>query len=343
MRTLVTGGAGFVGSHLCERLLATGDEVICLDNLATGRVANIAHLLGNPRFRFVEHDVVEPLPLLPRAHGIYHLASPASPPAYQRLPVETLRVNSEGTRRLLDLAARWGARFLFASTSEIYGDPLEHPQRESYRGNVSTIGPRSMYDEAKRFGEALTVAATEAQGIDTRIVRIFNTYGPRMDPADGRVVSNFIVQALRGEPLTVYGDGSQTRSFQYVDDLVDGMVRLMASSYRAPVNIGNPAELTVLEFATLVQRLTGAGSRIEFRPLPGDDPRQRRPDIALAKETLGWEPRVPIEVGIARTIEAFREELSHPTDDAGELQAIAAGSAMRFRQHSRSFLAQSAD
>ena len=343
MWTLVAGGAGFVGSFLCERLLADDHEVICVDNLSTGRRSNIEALLENPRFRFVEHDVVEPLPLLPRVDRIYHLASPASPPAYQRRPLETLRVNSEGTRRLLELAERDGARFLFASTSEIYGDPQVHPQHEGYRGNVSTVGPRSMYDEAKRYGEAYTVAARETRGVDVRIVRIFNTYGPRMDPADGRVVSNFIVQALRGVPLTIYGDGSQTRSFQYVDDLVEGIVRLMESSFGEPVNIGNPTELTVLEFATLIQRLTRTQSGILHHPLPGDDPKQRRPDISLAKAMLDWEPRIPVEVGIARTIEAFREELFGAAAGIDHDDPAAGVAPVQLRRRALQLVAHSAD
>jgi nucleoside-diphosphate-sugar epimerase len=315
LTTLVTGGAGFVGSHLCDRLVADGENVVCLDNLVTGRVANIAVLLDHPRFRFLQHDVIEQLPRLPRVDRIYHLASPASPPAYQRHPIATLRVNAEGTQRLLELAAHDEARFLFASTSEVYGDPLEHPQREEYRGNVNTVGPRSMYDEAKRYGEALTMAFGDARGVETRIVRAFNTYGPRMDSEDGRVVSNFIVQALQNRPLTVYGDGSQTRSFQYVDDLVEGLIRLMDCDHRGPVNIGNPVEFTVLEFARLVRKLTGTTSPIEFRPLPGDDPRQRRPDISLAKGVLGWEPKVPVSVGLERTIAYFRDELAGKVAD----------------------------
>ncbi len=310
MSTLVAGGAGFIGSHMCERLLREGAHVVCVDSLLTGRISNIAELLGHPRFSFLQHDIVEPLPALPGIDRIYHLASPASPPAYQRFPVETLRVNSEGTRHLLELAATNGARFLFASTSEIYGDPLVHPQREDYRGNVSTTGPRSMYDEAKRYGEALTQAYAESRGVDTRIVRIFNTYGPRLDPADGRVVSNFIVQALRGEPLTVYGDGSQTRSFQYVDDLIDGMVRLMDSSCPEPVNIGNPDEFTMLEFAHLVRELTHSHAPITFCPLPVDDPKQRRPDISLARLELGWEPRIPLLTGLQPTIAHFRDVIT---------------------------------
>jgi len=298
-----------VGSHLCERLLADGLEVICVDNLITGRRQNVAGLLEHPGFAYLYHDVVEPLPPLPRLDQIYHLASPASPPAYQHYPVETLRVNSEGTRHLLELAAAHGARFLFASTSEVYGDPLEHPQCEDYRGNVSTIGPRSMYDEAKRYGEALTITFAEAKGVETRIARIFNTYGPRMDPDDGRVVSNFIVQALRGKALTVYGDGNQTRSFQYVDDLIEGLVRLMASAHCGPLNIGNPSESTVLQLARLIQEMTGTTAPIEFRPLPGDDPKQRRPDITLATTVLKWQPRVPVTAGLASTIDYFHEQL----------------------------------
>lgn len=309
MQSLVTGGAGFLGSHLCDRLLAEGNDVVCLDNLSTGRLVNISHLESHPRFQFIEHDVAESLPALPMVDRIYHLASPASPPAYQRLALETMRANSEGTWNLLNLARESGARLLFASTSEVYGDPLEHPQQESYRGNVNTIGPRSMYDEAKRFGETLVVVATSTYGLDTRIARIFNTYGPRMAPEDGRVVSNFVVQAIRGAPLTIYGDGTQTRSFQYVDDTVDGLIRLMESSYTGPVNIGNPAELTVLEFATLVQKLTHSQSRIELCPLPGDDPKLRKPDISLAKSVLGWEPRTTIEVGMAITVDAIRQEI----------------------------------
>ena len=309
MKTLVTGGAGFVGSHLCERLLQRGDSVYCLDNLLTGRVENILPLMRCSSFTFLERDVVDPVPGLPQLDRIYHLASPASPPAYRLYPLETLQVNGEGTRRLLDLATRHGARFLYASTSEVYGDPLEHPQRETYRGNVSPVGPRSMYDEAKRYGEALTVSFAEAHEVDARIARIFNTYGPRMRPDDGRVVSNFIVQALRNEPLTVFGDGSQTRSFQYVDDLVEGMIRLMESDFPGPVNIGNPTEYTVLQLARLVQELTDTVSPIEFRSLPQDDPRQRRPDITLAQSVLDWQPTVPVSVGLARTIAFFRDEL----------------------------------
>jgi nucleoside-diphosphate-sugar epimerase len=306
MTVAVAGGAGFVGSHLCERLLDEGATVVCLDNLRTGRFANIAPLVNRPAFTFIEHDVVEPLPPLPRFEQVFHLASPASPRAYQCWPVETMRVNSEGTRLLLELAARDGARFLYTSTSEVYGDPLEHPQREEYRGNVNPIGPRAMYDEGKRYGEALTVTYGETHGIDVCIARPFNTYGPRMDRDDGRVVSNFITQALENQPLTVYGDGSQSRSFQYVDDLVEGLMCLMASEARGPLNLGNPEEYTMLQLATMIRELVGSTSEIVFAPLPIDDPRQRRPDITLAKELLGWEPTVPVREGLLRTIAYFR-------------------------------------
>jgi dTDP-glucose 4,6-dehydratase len=287
-------------------LLNDGYEVVCVDNLVTGAEMNIAALRQRRGFTFINHDIIEPLPELPSLEQIYHLASPASPPVYQEFAVETMRVNSEGSYRLLELALQNHARFLFASTSEVYGDPLEHPQREEYRGNVSMIGPRAMYDEAKRYGEALTSTYARSRGLETRIVRIFNTFGPRMDPADGRVVTNFIAQALRNEPITVYGDGSQTRSFQYVSDLVEGIVRLMASNYSGPVNIGNPEEYTMLQLADLVQQLTGTSSEIVFRPLPEDDPRQRKPDITLASRELGWEPCVPVVDGLRRTIEYLR-------------------------------------
>jgi nucleoside-diphosphate-sugar epimerase len=310
LTTLVAGGAGFVGSHLCERLLGHGETVICIDNLMTGRLKNVHGFRNHSNFEYIQWDIVESLPELPQIDRIFHLASPASPPMYQRYPVDTLRVNSEGTLRLLNLASTNNARFLYASTSEIYGDPLQHPQREEYRGNVNPVGPRSMYDEAKRFGEALTVAYNSSHQVETRIVRIFNTYGPRMDPEDGRVVSNFIVQALQGEPITIYGDGSQTRSFQYVDDLVDGMIRLMGSAQSLPVNIGNPSEYTVLELASIIRELTGSSSPIEFRPLPQDDPKQRRPDISLAWRSLAWEPRVPVIDGLRRTIAHFHAELT---------------------------------
>ncbi|MCA9858757.1 MAG: SDR family oxidoreductase [Thermomicrobiales bacterium] len=309
MTTLVTGGAGFVGANLCERLIADGETVIALDNLVTGRASNLAALESNPAFTLITHDLNEELPELPRLDRIYHCASPASPPEYQKFPIETLLVNAEGTRRLLDRAVEDGARFLFTSTSEVYGDPLDHPQREDYRGHVSSTGPRSMYDESKRYAEALITAYAGRYGIETRIVRIFNTYGPHMAPHDGRVVSNFIVQAIKGEPLTMYGTGQQTRSFQYVDDLIEGMVRLMNSSYSGPVNIGNPNEFTMLELATKVLAKTGSQSEIEFLPLPVDDPNRRRPDITLAKTLLGWEPRVSLDEGLTKTIAYYRSQV----------------------------------
>ncbi len=303
---LVAGGAGFIGSHLCERLVREDKHVVCMDNFVTGNPRNIENLLDCPNFTFVEHDVAKPLPSLPDVDTVYHLASPASPIAYQRHPIQTLVAGSDGTHQLLKLASRNEARFLFASTSEVYGDPLEHPQHEDYWGNVNPNGPRSMYDEAKRFGEALTVAYRRARGIDTRIVRIFNTYGPLMDQNDGRVVSNFITQALRDEPLTIYGDGTQTRSFQYIDDLVNGLVRAMATSWEGAINLGNPDEYTVIELAELINSATGRPQRIDFQPLPMDDPRQRCPDITRAKRLLDWEPRVSIRDGLARTVAYFR-------------------------------------
>jgi len=303
---LVAGGAGFIGSHLCERLVREDKHVVCMDDFVTGNPRNIENLLDCPNFTFVEHDVAKPLPSLPDVDTVYHLASPASPIAYQRHPIQTLVAGSDGTHQLLKLASRNEARFLFASTSEVYGDPLEHPQHEDYWGNVNPNGPRSMYDEAKRFGEALTVAYRRARGIDTRIVRIFNTYGPLMDQNDGRVVSNFITQSLRDEPLTIYGDGTQTRSFQYIDDLVNGLVRAMATSWEGAINLGNPDEYTVIELAELINSATGRPQRIDFQPLPMDDPRQRCPDITRAKRLLDWEPRVSIRDGLARTVAYFR-------------------------------------
>jgi dTDP-glucose 4,6-dehydratase len=315
--TLVTGGAGFVGANLCERLVANGETVIALDNFVTGRRSNLAKLEEHPAFRLIDFDLNSGLPALPKLDRIYHFASPASPPEYQRFPIETLLVNAEGTRRLLDRALEDGAWFLFASTSEVYGDPLDHPQREDYRGHVSSIGPRSMYDESKRYAEALITAYAERYGIHTRMVRIFNTYGPHMAPHDGRVVSNFIVQALKGEPLTIYGSGQQTRSFQYIDDLIEGVVRLMNSHYSGPVNIGNPNEFTMLELATKVLAMTGSPSEIDFLPLPADDPNRRRPDITLAKTLLGWEPRVSLDEGLEKTIAYYRSVVLGETGAAG--------------------------
>jgi nucleoside-diphosphate-sugar epimerase len=305
--SLVAGGAGFVGSHLCDRLMANGDDVICLDNLITGRCENIEALTSHPRFTFVSHDIIDDLPSLPRVDRIFHLASPASPRAYQLYPIETMRANSEGTRRLLELAARDGARFVYTSTSEVYGDPLQHPQREDYWGNVNPVGPRSMYDEAKRYGEALIVTYAEARSINTAIARIFNTYGPRMRPDDGRIISNFITQCLRGDALTVHGDGSQTRSFQYVDDLITGLILLAESTSRGPMNLGNPEEYTVLALAQLIRDLTQSRSSIVFEPLPTDDPQQRRPDIGLATRTLEWQPTVSVRDGLQRTIAYYRD------------------------------------
>lgn len=312
--TLVAGGAGFVGSHLCERLVRSGQHVICVDNLITGRISNLRVLLGHSRFTFMEQDIVQGFDDLPAIDRIYHLASPASPPTYQRHAIATMRVNAEGTERLLALASERSARFLFASTSEIYGDPLVHPQTEAYRGHVSCTGPRSMYDEAKRYGEALTYAYAAERGTETRVVRIFNTYGPRLDPNDGRVVSNFVMQALRGEPLTIYGDGTQTRSFQYVDDLVEGLVRAMEGTFAGPINIGNPEEYTMLELARLVHDLVGHDTGIRYLPRPGDDPQQRRPDISLAWSELQWRPTVSVVEGLTRTIEALRQELATPSN-----------------------------
>jgi dTDP-glucose 4,6-dehydratase len=307
MRVAITGAAGFLGSHLADRFLADGHEVVGLDNFLTGRPANIAHLADEPRFRFVEQDVSEPYDIAGPLDGVLHFASPASPPDYQAHPVATLRVGAHGTLNGLALAQAKGARFFLASTSEVYGDPLVHPQPESYWGHVSSIGPRSMYDEAKRFAEAAVMAYHRSHGADTRIVRIFNTYGPRMRPEDGRVVSNFIVQALRNQPLTVYGDGTQTRSFCFVSDLIEGIVRLYHSSYTGPVNVGNPVEFSMLELADVVRELTGSRSPMEHRTLPVDDPKLRQPDITLARELLDWTPAVPLREGIERSLPYFRE------------------------------------
>lgn len=312
MHAVVAGGAGFIGSNLVTRLLKEGHDVTVLDNFSTGRLRNLDALRARSSLAVVQTDVIDVLPDVGSFDECYHLASPASPPGYQQLPIETLRVNSEGTRNLLRASQRAGARFLFASTSEAYGDPLEHPQRESYRGNVSSIGPRSMYDEGKRFGEAMVMAYTRTCGVDARIVRIFNTYGPHSDPADGRLVPNFITQALRGEPMTVYGDGKQTRSLCYVDDLVDGLIRAMRTpgTQGEVVNLGNPEEHTILEFALLIARDTGSASPMVFTPVAvGDDPQRRRPDITKAQSMLGWNPQVSLGDGLCRTIAYFREEL----------------------------------
>ena len=307
--SVVTGGAGFLGSHLVDLLIERGHKVIAMDNLVTGTVDNIAHLAGNPGFRFVHQDVTEFLFLEGPVDFVWHFASPASPVDYAELPIQTLKVGSLGTHKALGLAWNKRARFLLASTSEVYGDPLVHPQPEDYWGNVNMIGPRGCYDEAKRFAEALTMAYHREHGIETRIVRIFNTYGPRMRLNDGRVVPAFISQALRNRRLTVYGDGSQTRSFCYHSDLIEGIYRLMMSDTNQPVNIGNPREMTVLEFAREIIRVTGSRSGIKFKPLPQDDPKQRKPDISRAKKVLKWEPRVSLREGLTRTIAYFRDKV----------------------------------
>jgi dTDP-glucose 4,6-dehydratase len=305
MRVLITGAAGFLGSHLCERFLNEGHDVVGMDNLLTGSPDNLDGLLEQPRFQFVRHDVSTFISIDGRLDGVLHFASPASPIDYLEMPIQTLKVGSLGTLNALGLARAKGARFLLASTSEVYGDPQVHPQPEEYWGHVNPVGPRSVYDEAKRFAEAMTIAYRRTHDVDTRIVRIFNTYGPRMRPADGRVVSNFIVQALRGEPLSVYGDGSQTRSFCYVGDEIEGIFRLFASDYPEPLNIGNPTEFTVLELAERVIELTGSSSSIGHTELPLDDPRVRRPDISRARRVLGWEPVVSLDEGLRLTIPYF--------------------------------------
>jgi dTDP-glucose 4,6-dehydratase len=315
MRVVVAGGAGFLGSHLCDSLLDRGDEVVCIDNFVTGAAHNVGHLVGHAGFELIELDVTAPLADVLDAVGgrldaVMNLASPASPKDYAEMPIETLDVGSIGTRNLLELAERHGARFFMASTSEVYGDPLVHPQTEAYWGHVNPIGERSMYDEAKRFSEALTVAYRRARRVDSAIVRIFNTYGPRMQVDDGRVVSNFVVQALRSEPLTIYGDGSQTRSFCYVADEIRGFLALLDSDEPGPINIGNPVEFSMLELADLVIELTGSPAGIEYRPLPSDDPQQRRPDITLATERLGWRPMVALREGLELTIPYFAGQLA---------------------------------
>ena len=307
---VVTGAAGFLGSHLSDRLLLEGYKVIGIDNLLTGNVRNIEHLAGNADFQFIKHDVTNYIYLPGEVDVVFHMASPASPIDYLQLPIQTLKVGSLGTHNALGLAKAKGARFLIASTSECYGDPLVHPQKEDYWGNVNPIGPRGVYDEAKRFAEAMTMAYYRFHNVDTHIVRIFNTYGPRMRLEDGRVVPAFIGQALQGQPLTVFGDGSQTRSFCYVSDLIDGIYRLSQSDYHEPVNIGNPGEMTVLQFANAILEFTGSKSVIDFRPLPEDDPKVRKPDISLARRLLGWEPKVAFADGIHSTVAYFREFLS---------------------------------
>ena len=304
--SVVTGGAGFLASHLTDRLLSEGHRVIGIDNFITGSTANIEHLAGNESYRFIKHDVSNHIFLPDDVDFVFHFASPASPVDYLEYPIPTLKVGAHGTHNSLGLAKAKKATFLLASTSECYGDPLVHPQREDYWGNVNPIGPRGVYDEAKRFAEAMTMAYNRAHGLDVRIVRTFNTYGPRMRPDDGRSVTNLVVQALRGEPLTVYGDGSQTRSFCYVDDQIDGQLALFDSGYVGPVNIGNPYEYTIGQLADLVLEISGSASKIEHRPLPQDDPKQRKPDITLARRELGWEPKVEVREGLARTIDWFR-------------------------------------
>jgi len=307
LRIVVTGGAGFIGSHLCARLLAGGHQVTAVDNLITGSRRNIAGLLGHPAFSFVEHDVIHPLDI--PTEVVFHLASPASPEGYMANPLETALANSQGTYNLLELAKRYSARFLVSSTSEAYGDPLEHPQRECYWGHVNPVGPRSCYDESKRFAEALTMVYVRAGAVDARIIRIFNTYGPHSDPNDGRIVPNFITQALAGKPITVYGNGTQTRSLCYVDDLVEGIIAAMLTpgTTGQVVNLGNPQEHTVLEYAHIISRLCGSRSEVMFQPLPQDDPTRRCPDISKARELLQWEPKIGLEQGLKRTIQWFRE------------------------------------
>ena len=308
-RVLVTGGAGFLGSHLCDRLIAEGCTVLVFDNLLTGKVENIQHLLGHPRFSFEHYDVTNYLHVEGRLDAILHFASPASPADFERLPIQILKVGSLGTHKTLGLAKAKGARFLLASTSECYGDPLVSPQPESYFGNVNPVGIRGVYDEAKRFAEAMTMAYHRFHGVNTKIVRIFNTFGPRMRLQDGRAIPNFLLQALNGRPLTVYGDGSQTRSFCYVDDLVDGIVRLLHSDLHNPVNLGNPEEWTVLRMAEVIRDLTGSNTTVVFEPLPVDDPKVRQPDIATARQVLGWEPTTKIEQGLKATFEDFRRRV----------------------------------
>lgn len=307
--SVITGGSGFLGSHLSDRLLKEGHRVIAIDNLITGNVANIEHLAGNPDFKFIRHDVTEYIFVPGKVDYVWHFASPASPIDYLKIPIPTLKVGSLGTHNALGLAREKGAAFLLASTSECYGDPLIHPQTEDYWGNVNPIGPRGVYDEAKRFAEAITMAYHRFHQMNTHIVRIFNTYGPRMRLNDGRVVPAFIGQALTGEPMTIFGDGTQTRSFCFVSDLIDGIFRLMMSGFHEPVNIGNPREMTIREFGEEIRRITGTSSQIEYKPLPVDDPKVRQPDISRARKVLGWEPKVDFDKGIRETIEFFRDKV----------------------------------
>ena len=322
-RILVTGAAGFLGSHLCDALLARGHSIVAVDNLLTGRRENLQHLAREPRFEFIERDICRPFDFdLDRVDQIYHLASPASPVDYMTHGIETLKVGSEGTFNVLELARKHSARFFLASTSECYGDPLEHPQKETYWGHVNPIGPRSVYDESKRFAEAATMAAHRYWKVEIRIVRIFNTYGPRMQLNDGRVVPNFMKQAMRGDPLTVYGDGSQTRSFCYVSDEVDGFLRLMESSERLPVNIGNPTEFTILECAKEVLKVTGSKSGIKYEPLPQDDPKQRRPDITKARTLLGWEPKIDLAAGLKLSLSYFQQAVARESKSSSQFSVV---------------------
>ena len=308
MRILVTGAAGFLGSHLTDRLLGEGHTVLGVDNLSTGDLSNIAHLQNEPRFALEQRDICQPFDPGP-VEAVYNMASPASPPEYLKLALETLRVGSVGTENTLEIAAKYNAAFLHASTSECYGDPLEHPQKETYWGHVNPVGPRSVYDEAKRYAEALTMAYHRSRGVNTHLVRIFNTYGPRLHPSDGRVISNFMMQALRDEPLTVYGDGQQTRSFCYVADLIEGILRLSRSDEHLPVNIGNPVEFTILECAQAILEVTNSKSELRFEPLPEDDPTRRRPDISKAKTTLDWEPKISLREGLKLSLDFFKSRI----------------------------------
>jgi dTDP-glucose 4,6-dehydratase len=318
MRILITGGAGFIGSHLCDRFVSEGHEVLCLDNLITGTTDNISHLAGNPRFTFIQHDVTNYIFVSGRVDAILHFASPASPADYLNYPIQTLKVGSLGTHKALGFAKEKKARFLLASTSEVYGDPLVHPQMEDYWGNVNPIGPRGVYDEAKRFAEAMTMAYHRYHKLETRIARIFNTYGPRMRLNDGRVVPNFILQALEGQDLTIYGDGSQTRSFCYIADLVEGIIKLLFSQETDPLNLGNPDEFSILDFAKVILEITGSLSRISHQPIPVDDPRVRRPEIAKALKILNWQPKISLREGIRKTIPYFQEKLSQKSGSSSQ-------------------------